>query len=276
MGGCSARNYNTYHRGPKGAYKKWADIVGDDSYRLENILPYSRKSINFTPPAATRFPNTTPKYDAGSLGDGQGPVQVTSGAYAWSFATWATKAYAAAGIPEIQGLTSGELIGHSFQLLTIDPIEQTRDSAETSFLRKLGLKNPNLVVYPTTLATHIVFNSAKDAVGVIIDFGGRHYTLNASKEVIVSAGVIQSQLLMVSGIRPEDTLKEHNIPVIANRPGVGQNLTDHSRGGATYRLNLVTGDGFANPDFVANATEGYNTYPIRGPYASVEGDILGK
>lgn len=277
LGGCSARNYLAYHRGTKGSYKQWADQVGDDSYLWDNILPYFEKSLNFTPPSETRFPNATPQYDISNLGDGSGPLQITYGAYAWAFGTWGKKALAAVGIPERQGFTSGSLFGSSNQLLTIDATQQTRDSSETSFLRKLGLQNPNLVVYPNTLATRILFDSNKVAIGIDIDFGGRNYTLNATKEVIVSAGTFQSpQLLMVSGVGPESRLGEFGIPVIADRPGVGQNLWDHTLGGPSYQINVVTSDEFAKSDFRAKATQEFNSYPPQGPYASLIGDVLGK
>ncbi|KAL1855180.1 hypothetical protein Plec18170_004596 [Paecilomyces lecythidis] len=275
LGGCSARNYNAYHRGTKGSYQMWADEVGDPSYEWDRILPYFEKSISFTPPADTRFPNATPKYDLGTLGNCTGPVSVTYGAYAWAFGTWAKRALASVGIPEINGLTSGNLLGSSNQLLTIGADTMVRDSSETSFLRKLGLKNPNLIVYPNTLATRVLFDNNKRAVGIEIDFGGRNYILNATAEVILSAGAFLSpQLLMVSGVGPANILQKYGIEVIADRPGVGQNLTDHTLGGPTYRLNLVTSDNFAQPDFVAMATEEYNSYPPRGPYASLNGDLL--
>jgi choline dehydrogenase len=48
------------------------------------------------------------------------------------------------------------------------------------------------------------------------------FVLNATKEVILSAGAFQSpQLLMVSGIGPRDQLEAHDISVLADRPGVG-------------------------------------------------------
>ena len=266
-----------YHRGTKGAYQEWAEQVGDDSYLWENILPYFEKSINFTPPANTRFLNATPKYDISTLGNATGPLSVTYGAYAWAFGTWGIKALAALGLPERQGFTSGGLIGSSHQLLTIDATEFTRDSSETSFLRKLGLKNPNLTIYPNTLATRIVFDTEKIARSIEIDFGGRQYHLNATKEIIMSGGAFQSpQLLMVSGVGPADTLDRFNISVIADRPGVGQNMWDHTLGGPSYRVNVVTSDELAKPEFAAASTQRYNNYPVQGPYASINGDVLGK
>ena len=49
----------------------------------------------------------------------------------------------------------------------------------------------------------------------------------ANKEVILAASSINSQNLMLSGIQLAKHLQEHNIPLVANRPGVGQNLQDH-------------------------------------------------
>ncbi|KAJ6172749.1 Dehydrogenase patE [Penicillium chermesinum] len=80
----------------------------------------------------------------------------------------------------------------------------------------------------------------KRAIGVrvrnILDF-----TLKAAREVIVSAGAFQSpQLLMVSGIGPAETLHEHNITVLADRPGVGQNMWDHIFFGPSYPVSVDT------------------------------------
>ena len=92
------------------------------------------------------------------------------------------------------------------------------------FLRH-GLGNPNLVVYDQTLAKKVIFDGNKKAIAVAVDSDGLQYTLSANKEVIVSGGAFQSpQILMVSGVGPAATLQQHGIPVIADRPGVGQNM----------------------------------------------------
>lgn len=69
--------------------------------------------------------------------------------------------------------------------------------------------------------------------------GSRRRTVKASREVILSAGAIQSpQLLMLSGIGPRGHLEQLDIPVVHEAPGVGRNLQDHvAIGGLTY---LVT------------------------------------
>lgn len=64
--------------------------------------------------------------------------------------------------------------------------------------------------------------------GVLVTTNGEDYVLSARKEVILSTGAFQSpQLLMVSGVGRRDTLQEYDIPLIANLPGVGQNMWDH-------------------------------------------------
>jgi choline dehydrogenase len=116
------------------------------------------------------------------------------------------------------------LNGFAYQLLTIDPTEFTRVSSEVAFLRP-ALERPNYIVYQFTTAQKILFDGNKTATGVEVSMGKRRFTLRAKKEVIVSAGVFQSpHLLMVSGVGPAAKLRRLNIPVVADRPGVGQNM----------------------------------------------------
>lgn len=100
----------------------------------------------------------------------------------------------------------------------------TRESSETAFLQP-ALGSPNLYVFQSTLGKKIISDTNKRATGVQVDTEGKVYTLSANKEVVLSVGAFQSpQLLMVSGVGPQATLTKHNIPVVADRPGVGQNM----------------------------------------------------
>jgi choline dehydrogenase len=142
------------------------------------------------------------------------------------------------GIPTINDLNSGSLLGASFATSTISP-PQIRESSESSFLAAAA-NRPNLKVYTNTLAKKILF-SQTTATGVVIQSNGTISTLRANKEVIVSAGAFQSpQILMVSGIGPESILRQHNIPSIVNLPGVGQGMQDHMFFGLSYRVNVHT------------------------------------
>ncbi|EFM56133.1 choline dehydrogenase [Brucella inopinata] len=110
------------------------------------------------------------------------------------------------------------------------PMEQTihngrRWSAANAYL-KPALKRPNVKLVKG-LARKIVLEG-KRAVGVEIEAGRTFSTIRARREVIIAASSINSpKLLMLSGIGPAAHLKEHGIDVVADRPGVGQNLQDH-------------------------------------------------
>ncbi len=64
---------------------------------------------------------------------------------------------------------------------------------------------------------------------------------------------------MVSGIGPASTLNSYQIPVCADRPGVGQNLWDNTFSGPTYPVNVVTHNSLANPAVIGAAISEYNS-----------------
>lgn len=277
LGGSSARNYLTYQRSNAGAYDRWAERVGDDSYAWEKFLPYFEKSISFTPPDSAHRPaNATPSYDISTLSNGKGPLSLTYARYAHAFSTWAQIALQTLGINPISGFNSGNLFGSANQLFTLDPKDMVRDSSETSFLRKVGLPQTNLIVYQSMMATRIIFDDNRNAIGVSVNGEGVEFVLSARQEVILSAGAFQSpQLLMVSGVGPAETLQRHSIPVIADRPGVGQNMQDHVLGGPSYRVNVVTASSLNDPDFLEQITEQYLMNRTGFLTAGID-DLLGK
>ena len=269
-----------YQRGTVGSYQNWANAVGDQSYVWKNFLPYFQKSVTFTPPDMNlRFANSTPQYDAeAASGGNKGPLSVTFSNYAQAFGTWATKGFQQIGIPIIRGFLSGELIGQSYGTFTLNATTMQRDSSETSFLAQ-GLKNPALTVHPLTLAKQILFDTTsanKKATGVRVDTAGISYVLSARKEVILSAGTFNSpQLLMVSGVGPAATLQGLKIPVVADRPGVGQGMQDQLLFGIAYRVNGITVTELSNdPAYAAAQAELYND-KAAGMYTSPNTDSIG-
>lgn len=255
LGGCTARNYMAYQRGTTEAYQRWADEVDDQSYTFNALLPFFEKSLNFTPPNnAKRGLNATPQYDTRTLGAGGQPLDITFPNYALSFSTWIQKGLEVIGIKPINGFTSGQLLGSSFNIATINQTTGLRESSETAFLQP-ALDRPNLVVYTHTLAKKILFENTT-ATGVLVDTGDQILTISAKKEVILSAGTLQSpQLLMVSGIGPKATLQQHNISIISERPGVGQNLWDHVLFGPTYNTSLITDSALGQPTYLNEAMQ---------------------
>lgn len=85
----------------------------------------------------------------------------------------------------------------------------------------------------------------KEAYGVLFSKQDHKYAVFASKEVILSAGAVQSpQILMLSGVGPKEHLEDIGIEVIHHLPGVGRNLQDHiASGGGSYTItNPVSND----------------------------------
>ncbi|KAI0442992.1 glucose-methanol-choline oxidoreductase [Xylaria telfairii] len=251
LGGCSARNFMVYHRSTAGAYKKWAEQVGDESYTFDNLLPYFEKSLNFTPPNnQLRAQNATPDFDVSALGTGNGPVSLSFPNWAYAFPTWAVKAFTQIGIrPLVEGFQNGRLLGHAWTMFTIDATTMLRSSSETAFVR---FNDPNYSLYPLTLATKVLFDNSKRATGVEVETLGAKYTLSARKEVILSAGAINSpQLLQLSGVGDANLLRSLNIPVVADLPGVGKNMQDHIFFGITRGINAITTSSLGDPAFAA-------------------------
>ncbi|GAB7355763.1 hypothetical protein MBLNU459_g6448t1 [Dothideomycetes sp. NU459] len=229
LGGSSARNYMAYNRGTVGQFQQWADQVGDDSYQWDSVLPYYKRSALFTPAnTELRAANATPGDDSSAFSPQGGPLQVSYANYASPFSSYLKAAWNEMGLSYLpQGFNTGRLIGHTYTTSTIDPKDETRSSSQTSYLT-LALESTALTVYTHAMAKKIVFDANKTATGVIVDVAGMTFSLNATKEVILSAGAFQSpQMLMVSGVGPASMLAKYDIPVIADRAGVGQQMWDN-------------------------------------------------
>ncbi|KAL2879764.1 hypothetical protein SGCOL_004807 [Colletotrichum sp. CLE4] len=278
LGGSSARNFMIYQRGTKQSYQKWADAIGDDSYTWDSLLPYFKKSVKFTPPGPTRFPNASAEYNLDAFDAAGGPLDVSYANYAQPFSTYLEPSLNEIGIPQAQDFNSGELMGAQYCSDTIQPSNQQRESSQTSFLNA-AIGRKNLKVCQLSLAKKILFDSNKKATGVVLtsNAGITTYTLKANKEVILSAGAFQSpQLLMVSGVGPKDQLNKFKIPIVAERPGVGQNMEDHVFFGPTWRVKVQTLTRLAN-DLIYTAAQFAFDYSIRkiGPLTNPVCDFLG-
>ncbi|KAL9006263.1 MAG: hypothetical protein Q9188_000985 [Gyalolechia gomerana] len=262
LGGCTALNYMAYERTTRGALQQWAEDVGDPSWAYDSVSQYYSKSISFTPPdmsKSKRIANATPNYDISTLGT-DGPLKIAYPNYAQAISTWFARAMRAVGILPVNGFTSGALNGSAFLVSAINHTDGHRDSSETAFLRPF-LGRPNLSVFNTTLAERVLFNG-NTATGVQVMSGNAtgSYVISAAKEVIVSAGTFQSpQLLQVSGVGPASLLKKYGIQVVADRPGVGQNMQDHVFYGITYRVNVQTGTALNYGDNLQQAIVQFDT-----------------
>jgi choline dehydrogenase len=262
LGGSSALNVMAYHRGTRQSYAAWADAVGDPSYAFDSFLPFFKKSINYTTPDQhLRAANATvPPANLSAFSGADGPLHVSHANWATPFASWGQLALREIGMPDIPDFSSGELLGSQYVPATLRPDDETRSTSESSYLQQsLADDDSRLEVFVHTLAKKILFDSNNTATGVEVETAGTSYTLNATREVILSAGAVQSpQLLMVSGIGPQSILQEYNISMIADRPGVGSNMWDHIFFPVMYEVDLVTQQALVNTTFANEAAMQYN------------------
>ncbi len=213
IGGSSSINGMVYVRGHAKDYDKWEEM-GASGWSYADVLPYFQRLECWD--------------DAGHGGDpnwrgSSGPLHVTRG----KMENPLVRAFVEAGIQAGYQTTSDY---NGKQQEGFGPMEHTihkgqRWSAANAYLKPvLARENCQLI---NGFVTKIVMEGNR-AIGVEYDVGGKCQTVKANCDVIVAASSINSpKLLMLSGIGPAQHLRDHGIAVVADRPGVGQNLQDH-------------------------------------------------
>ncbi|RYN19143.1 Versicolorin B synthase [Alternaria arborescens] len=277
LGGSSAINTMAYHRGTAGSYQRWADLVGDQSYTYDKILHYFKKSATVTPPdlAKRNAPNATVRYNDSAFDNAlQGPLQVSWANWVDPAQSWLVRASQAVGQKlSVDGFSSDSLNGGAWVPTTIDPKHATRSTSKSSYLDdKKGKSMLQLTIYLHSQASRVIFDKDKNAIGVAVLSEGDEYMISARKEVVLSAGVFHStQLLMISGVGPAATLSQHAIPVVADIPGVDQNLSDQIFFNVLRSITVPsTGAYLSTATQQAIALQQYSTN-ASGPYSSAGG-----
>lgn len=219
LGGCSTTNAMAYVRGNPEDYNEWV-ALGNQGWSFSDVLPYFKKSEHHEVLNGT-YHNQT------------GPLYVSFAKYPSPISKLFIEACVEKGIPYVNDYNGETQLGTSMLQFTIK--NNKRQSCATAFLQPIKHRQ-NLTVRTKALVSRIVIEHDK-AVGVELITGrSTTETIRCQKEVIVSAGTIKTpQLLMLSGIGDETTLKKAGIEVKLNLPGVGQNLHDHVW---TYAGNL--------------------------------------
>ncbi|TNJ48189.1 choline dehydrogenase [Phaeobacter sp. B1627] len=213
VGGSSSINGMVYVRGHAGDYRHWAES-GAQGWDYADVLPYFKRMETW--------------HDGGQGGDPDwrgtdGPLHISRGPRDNPLHAAFVEAGRQAGY-EVTGDYNGK------QQEGFGPMEMTvhkgrRWSAANAYLKPaLKRKNCDLI---RGFARKVVIEDGR-AVGVEIERGGKVEVIRAGAEVILAASSLNSpKLLMLSGIGPAAHLAEHGIEVVADRPGVGQNLQDH-------------------------------------------------
>jgi len=144
----------------------------------------------------------------------------------------------------------------------------TRSYAATGYL-KPNLGRANLKVLTSALASKVIIDNGT-ATGVEFLHGGRTYRASAKREVILSAGTVQSpQLLELSGIGDRAILEQAGVQCIVDSPSCGANFEDHVLTGIGYDLKegVISMDELQNEEYAAAQQKIYDETQ-EGPYGS--------
>ena len=210
IGGSSSINGMVYVRGHARDFDTWEEL-GAAGWGFKNVLPYYKRLEN--------------AHGVSSDWRGaNGPLHVTRGTK-WSplFDAF-VQAGAEAGYEMTPDYNGQKQEGFGDMEMTVR--KGRRWSAANAYL-KPALKRQNITLITGAFARKILFDGTQ-ATGVEYQAGKTIRTVACRREVIISASAINSpKLLLQSGIGPATQLGEHRIDVIADRPGVGENLQDH-------------------------------------------------
>ena len=210
LGGSSSTNAMVYIRGNKYDYDNWAQN-GNLGWDYNSLLPYFIKAEN-----NKTFNN--------ALHGTKGPLHVQELTKPSAVNSCFLKACVEQGIQLNDDINGAEQ--HGARLSQVTQHNGERCSAAKAYLTP-HLNRPNLSVFTHSHVNKIIIKN-KVAYGVELERGGKIITLMAKKEVLLSAGAINSpQVLMLSGIGPKAHLAAHNIPLEHALEGVGGNLQDH-------------------------------------------------
>lgn len=211
LGGSSSINGMQYIRGNRLDYDQWAQM-GLDGWEFDNCLPYFKKSENNTSKLNDPYHSQS------------GPLTVTDARGGTPLFKAFLDAAEQAGFPQTDDFNGAQQEGFGYFQFSIHKGE--RASTAKAYIHPAA-KRANLAVVVQAHATRILFDD-KRAVGIEYSQLGTRKRIRARKEVVICAGVINSpQLLMLSGLGPAFELTTHGIDVIADLPGVGENLQDH-------------------------------------------------
>lgn len=259
LGGSSSINGMIYIRGNRYDYERWKE-AGADGWGWDDVLPYFKKSEH----------NERGEDSYHNVG---GPLNVTE----LRFKNPLSELFLEAS-DQLQFKRNDDFNGDTQDGMGFYQVTQKngrRCSSAKAFLAPVKDRT-NLEIITDAQAERILFDGTR-ASGVQFRQKGSVRTIKSRSEIILSSGSFQSpQLLLLSGIGPGGHLQEMGIDVVAENPGVGENLQDHLDWTAIHWAKTVYSIGL-NPGFLARAPGGLISYfkDGNGPFTSNIAEVGG-
>ncbi len=271
LGGSSAINLLVNVYPSKSGIDAWGKL-GNPGWEWDTLAPYYRKYQTFHPPSQ----HTS---DLLALGHMDKDLQGTTGPIQTSFAeenlplteawpqTFRNLNFAMTGDP-----LSGEANGGFSNPSTLDPRTKTRSYTGNAYYSPEISKRPNLHVLTEALVEKVIFdrhdtveadNVSISAIAVrVTDKNGKSHIVRANKEIILSAGSLQTpKILQLSGVGDRHLLESHGIDLVIDNEYVGKNLQDHPYASLCFEVadGVQTGDIMRDPKVAEALMAQYQT-----------------
>ncbi len=222
IGGSSAINAMIYMRGQAADYDHWRQL-GLPGWGWDDVLPFFKTHEH-------HFLGASDHHGVG------GEWHVAHPRVRWDLLEAFREAAAQAGIAKIDDFNCGDNEGSC--TFHVNQRRGRRWSAARGFLKPV-LGRSNLRLETGVLVEAVAFDNRR-AVGVRFRRDGAVTTARCRGEVILAAGAIGSpQILMLSGVGPGAGLSERGIPIVLEKPGVGENLQDHLQLRLIYKVTGI-------------------------------------
>jgi choline dehydrogenase len=219
LGGSSSINGLVFIRGQPDGFDEW-ETLGAKGWSYHSVLS-SFKRIESYAGGESEYHGQTGEIGVSDLRNDHPYCE------AW------VEAGVQSGLPRNRDFNGASTFGVGAYQLSIK--NGWRSSAASAFLYPV-LQRKNLTVRTHAQVSRVLFKGTV-ATGVEWIEGAATHHAEATKEVILAAGAIQSpQILQLSGVGPARLLQQHGIKIVADSPDVGENLQDHYQARVIVRL----------------------------------------
>ncbi|BBY66842.1 GMC family oxidoreductase [Mycolicibacterium helvum] len=241
VGGCSSINAMIHMRGQSSDYELWAQATGDERW-LWGGLNSPGETLAIYKDLENYFGGANEWHGV------EGEIRVERPRVRWKILDAWQSAAAEIGIAPIDEFNRGDNAGSAY--FHVNQRRGRRWSMADAFLHPVA-DRPNLTLYTQTQALQILLDdqvhenqrrgawttAQQRVTGLRLLKGGHIVEVRARRELILSAGAIGSpHLMQVSGLGPAGLLAQHQVPVLVDLPGVGENLQDHLQLRTVYRV----------------------------------------
>lgn len=239
LGGCSSINGMIYMRGQARDYDNWAAVTGEAAWAWQNSLEDFKAHEDHYKLDNGEDPSTGHNSRFSDAHGHGGEWRVEKQRLRWDVLDSFAEAAEESGIPKTEDFNSGDNSGVGY--FDVNQHSGWRWNTSKAFLRPAKSRK-NLTIWTEAQVEKLSFATASDGqvrcTGVRVDRSGRSISVKAAREVVLSAGAVNTpQILQLSGIGPARLLKSHGIDVVLDAPGVGENLQDHLQIRAVFKVN---------------------------------------